>query len=42
MGTSYEGEIEAIKLAVEFGNENITSVHDISTFILTAKQQYYP
>ena len=28
MGTSYEGEIEAIKLAVEYANENITSVHD--------------
>ena len=28
MGTSYEGEIEAIKLAVEYANENITSAHD--------------
>ena len=28
MGTSYEGEIEAIKLVVEYANENITSVHD--------------
>ena len=28
MGTSYEGEIEAIELAVEYANESITSVHD--------------
>ena len=28
MGTSYEGEIEAIKLAVEYANESITSAHD--------------
>ena len=28
MGTSYEGETEAIKLAVEYANENITSAHD--------------
>ena len=28
MGTSYEGEIEAIKLAVEYANGNITSAHD--------------
>ena len=28
MGTSYEGEIEAIKLALEYANENITSAHD--------------
>ena len=28
MDTSYEGEIEAIKLAVEYANENITSAHD--------------
>ena len=28
MGTSYEGEIEAIKLAVEYVNKNITSAHD--------------
>ena len=28
MGTSYEGEIEAIKLAVEYANENITLAHD--------------
>ena len=28
MGTSYEGEIKAIKLAVEYANENITSEHD--------------
>ena len=27
MGTSYEGEIEAIKLAVKYANENITSAH---------------
>ena len=27
-GTSYEGQTEAIKLAVEYANENITSVHD--------------
>ena len=28
MGTSYEGEMKAIKLAVEYANENITSAHD--------------
>ena len=28
MDTSYEGEIEAIKLAVEYANENITSAQD--------------
>ena len=28
MGTSYEGEIETIKLAVEYANENIISAHD--------------
>ena len=28
MGTSYEGEIETIKLAVDYANENISSAHD--------------
>ena len=28
MGTSYEGEIEAIKSALEYAIENITSAHD--------------
>ena len=27
-GTSYEVQTEAIKLAVEYANENITTVHD--------------